>query len=55
MEKAEKERIKIIVPYHSYPTRNRKLQKNSKKIQKIKNTIMASFEAKLGWKTLRKR
>ena len=34
MEKAEKERIKIIVPFHSYPTRNRKLQKNSKKIKK---------------------
>ena len=32
MEKAEKERIKIIVSFHSYPTRNRKLQKNSKKI-----------------------
>ena len=27
---------KIIVPFHSYPTRNRKFQKNSKKIQKIK-------------------
>ena len=27
---------KIIVPIHSYPTRNRKFQKNSKKIQKIK-------------------
>ena len=27
---------KIIVPFHSYPTRNRKFQKNSKKIKKIK-------------------
>ena len=31
-------------------TRNRKFQKNSKKIQKIKNTIAASFQAKIGWK-----
>ena len=29
-------KIKIIVPFHSYTTRNRKFQKNSKKIQKIK-------------------
>ena len=27
---------KINVPFRSYPTRNRKLQNNSKKIQKIK-------------------
>ena len=27
---------KINVPLRSYPTRNRKLQNNSKKIQKIK-------------------
>ena len=32
----EREKIKIIVPFRSYPTRNRKFQKNSKKIQKIK-------------------
>ena len=35
------------------PTRNRKLEKNNKKIQK--NTIMASFQAKIGWKRLRMR
>ena len=29
-------KIKIIIPFHSYTTRNRKFQKNSKKIQKIK-------------------
>ena len=40
----EKEKIKIIVPLRSYPMRNRKLQRNSKKIKK--NTIMASFRAK---------
>ena len=28
--------IKIFVPLRSYPTRNRKFQKNRKKIQKIK-------------------
>ena len=32
------ERVKIIIifPFRSYPTRNRKFQNNSKKIQKIK-------------------
>ena len=35
--------------------RNRKFQKNSKKIQKVKNTIMASFQDKIGWKTQGKR
>ena len=32
----EREKIKIIVPINSYPTRNIEFQKNSKKIQKIK-------------------
>ena len=32
----EKEKIKIIVPFRSYTTRNRKFEKNGKKIQKIK-------------------
>ena len=31
----EKEKIKIIVPFRSYTTRNRKFEKNGKKIQKI--------------------
>ena len=31
----EREKIKIIDPFCSYPTRNRKFQRNSKKIQKI--------------------
>ena len=83
------------VPFRSYPTRNRKFQKSSKKIQKVKkyhyglaekqkkcklsfrsvstqrvignskkiakkleklnNTIMASFQAKIGWKKPKKR
>ena len=42
----------------SYPTRNRNFKNNSKKIQKIKklkNSFMALFQAKIGWKRLRKR
>ena len=55
-----KREIKIIVPFCSVPTQcvcNRKFQeKNSKKIKKIKkNTITGSFQAKIGWKRLRKR
>ena len=32
----EKDKIKIILPFHSYPMRERKFLKNGKKIQKIK-------------------
>ena len=32
----KREKIKIILPFHSYPRRDRKFQKNGKKIQKIK-------------------
>ena len=32
----ERDKIKIIITFRSYPTRNLKFQKNSKKIQKIK-------------------
>ena len=42
-------KIIIIVPFRSFPTRNSKFQKNSNKIQKLKYTIMASFQAKIGW------
>ena len=49
----ERENIKIIVPFRSYPSRDRKFQKNSKKIKK--NTIMDSFQNKIGWKKVRKR
>ena len=42
--------------FRSYLTHNRKFQKNSKKIKKKKkNTIMASFQAKIVWKRQRKR
>ena len=45
-------KIKIIVPLRSYQTRNRKFQRNSKKIKK--NTIKGSFQAKICWKMMRK-
>ena len=38
----------------SYPTWNREFQKIAKKFKKIKNTIMASFHAKIGWERPRK-
>ena len=46
---------KIIVTFLSYPTRNRKFQKNRKKFKKLKNTIVTSLQAKIGWKKPRKR
>ena len=36
LKSREREKIKIIVPFRSYPTLNRKFLKNSKKIQKVK-------------------
>ena len=35
--------------------RNRKLKKNSKKFEKIKNEIVACFQTKTGWKRPTKR
>ena len=49
----QKEKIKIIVPLRSYPMRNRKLQRNSKKIKKI--LLWHHFVPKIGWKMRRKR
>ena len=51
----EREKIKIIIPMSFYSTRNRKFQKNSKKIQKITKPIIASFQAKIGFERQRKR
>ena len=48
------EKIKIIVPFRSNPTRNRKFQNNSKKFKKLKNTITGSFQANIGRKRPRK-
>ena len=42
------------VPFRSYPTRNRRFQKNGIKIEKIKKHIMDSHPAKIGWKRVRK-
>ena len=40
----KKKKKNIVVPFRSYATRNRKLKKNSKNIQKkLKNTIMVTF------------
>ena len=45
----ERKKINIVVLFRSYPTRNKKFQKNSKKIQKkLKNNIMAPFQATTG-------
>ena len=49
------EKIKIFVSFHSYPAWNRKCQKKSKKIKKMKHTVMASFLTKIVWKRPRKR
>ena len=38
-----------------YPTRNRKFKKIAKKFKKLENTIIASFLAKIGWETPRRR
>ena len=39
----------------SYPTRNRKFKKNSKKFKKLKTNILATFKAKISWEWPRKR
>ena len=50
----EKPKIKVIVPFRSYPALNRKLKKIAKKFKKLRNTSMDSFQAKIGWKRMRK-
>ena len=37
----ERQKIKIIVPFCSNPTRNRKFQKNGKKFEKIKKIALS--------------
>ena len=54
-EMPRKRKNKIVFPFHSCPTGNKKFQKKRKKIIKSKNTIVASFQGKIGWKRLRKR
>ena len=43
------------VLFRSCSPRNRKFQKNRKKFKKLKNTVMALFEAKIDWGRQRKR
>ena len=43
---------KKIIPFRSNPTSKRKFQKKAKN---LKNTIMASFKARIGWKRPRKK
>ena len=56
MENAGKERIQKV-SFCFVPTRSEieKSKKIIKKFEKLKNTIMASFQAKIGWKMMRKR
>ena len=49
-KRPRKRKNKIVFPFRSYPTDNRKFQKKRKKIKKSKNTVVASFQAKIGWK-----
>ena len=57
MEKDEKERNKNYRSnlFRSYPMRNRKFNKISKKFKKIKKYDNGSFQAKIGRKKMRKR
>ena len=45
LKRPRKKKIKIIVSFRSYTTRNRKFQKNSKKIQKIKKYSSVFFSS----------
>ena len=52
-----KREIKIIIPFRSVPTRcvRENSKQIAKKFKKLKNTVVASFQAKIGKKMLRKR
>ena len=52
-----KREIKIIVPFRSVPTRCaiENSKQIAKKFKKLKNTVVASFQGKIGRKRLRKR
>ena len=55
-KKMRKREIKIIVPFHSVPTRYviENYKQIAKKFKKLKNTVVASFQVKIGRKRLRK-
>ena len=53
MRKGENKNYRFV-PF--LPGAEKKMQKkNAKKLKKLKNTIMASFQTKIVWKRLRKR
>ena len=53
-KRREIEKIKISIPFRSIPALH--VTENSKKLaKKLKNTTIASFQAKIGWKMPRKR
>ena len=50
----EREKIKITIPFRSSPSVTENCQKIAKKLKKLKkNTVMAPFHAKIGWKKWR--
>ena len=55
-KKMRKREIKFIVPFRSIPTRCviENSKQIAKKFKKLKNAIVASFQAKIGRKRLRK-
>ena len=57
VKRREREKIKIVIPFRSVPTRREieNFQTKAKKFKKLKYTIMASFQGKIGWKRMRKR
>ena len=56
-KRREREKIKIVIPFRSVPTQRviGNSKKIAKKLEKLNNTIMASFQAKIGWKKPRNR
>ena len=56
-KRREREKIKIFIPFCSVSTLRviENSKKIGKKLKKLNNIIMASFQAKIGWKTQRKR
>ena len=51
----EREKIKIVVPFRFYPTRIRKFQRNSKKIQKPKKYHYEFISSQNRFENMRKR
>ena len=56
MRKRENKNYSFVPSLHdAYLKIPKKIQKKFKKLKKLKNTIMVSFKARIGWKILRKR